>query len=143
MASPIWKLQEIVTEREAIVKALPPGRKGAAAAATRLEKARDNLDKREKEVAVEAAAEAATKKTPLTTTTSPLTQSKLNGNPLPSSNLIVPLQSKLTAIPPPKLELSLPVQSDLLSGNLDHEKSHTTGTPKSHGAENPPPCTRQ
>ena len=89
MAAPIWKLQEIVTKQKAIVKALPSGRKGVAAAATQLKKARDNLDKREKEIATEAAAEAATKKTPLTTTILPLTQSKLNENPLPSSNLIM------------------------------------------------------
>lgn len=140
MAAPIWKLQEIVAEREAIVKALPPGRKGAVAAATRLEKAKDNLDRREKELAAEAAAETAMKGTPLTTTTSPLTQSKLNGNPLPSSNPAAPLQSKLTTTPLPNSESSLTFQSNFSSGNLDHGKSHTTVTSKCHGAENPPPA---
>ena len=59
MVTPIWKLKGIVADREAIVKVLPPGRKRAAAAQTRLQKARDDLEKREKEVIAEVAAEAA------------------------------------------------------------------------------------
>lgn len=78
------------------------------------------------------------KKTISTTTRLPLTQLKLNENLLPSSNFIMPLQLKLSVTTLSKLELSLPAQSNLLSCNLDHEKSHTTGISKSYGAKNPP-----
>lgn len=97
------------------------------------------MDKREKKVAAEAVAEAIMKKTSSTTTRLPLIQLKPNENPLPSSNFTVPLQLKLSVTILSKLQLSLPAWSNLLSCNLDHEKSHTTGTSKSHSAKNPPP----
>ncbi|MCJ1269386.1 hypothetical protein MMC22_009278 [Lobaria immixta] len=118
MAAPIWKLREIVVQREEAARIVSKG-KGSLAAANRLKIARDNLNNREKEIAAELAAETATKKS-LATTTAPLGQSKPTPTSLPGSELILPSQSSLSL------------------GNQDHEDR--TGTVQSHDVEDPLPA---
>lgn len=69
MAASIWKLREIVTQREEVVRIISKGKKSFAAT-NRLKIAKDNLNNREKEIAAELATKTATKKA-LAITTAP------------------------------------------------------------------------
>lgn len=117
MAASIWKLREIVAQREEVVRIISKS-KESFAAANQLKIAKNNLDNREKEIAAELATETAIKKA-LAITTVPFRQLRPTPILLPGS------------------ELFLQSQSSFSLDNQDYE--NRTDTVPSHNVEDPLP----